>query len=131
MTSCLTELCVFLAIIKVRGHLVMSIIQFMNLISVHFWTYNTSLNNFLNYGLETRFWVRWSTAIFRTTLALLSSKFIKFYLGLIMFSFNFKEKAFDVCSFNLVRPDIRYCNMVIADRGFTDSKIRFKSSFYV
>ena len=25
--------------IKVRGHLVMSIIQFMNLISVHFWTY--------------------------------------------------------------------------------------------
>ena len=24
--------------IKVRGHLVMSIIQFMNLISVHFWT---------------------------------------------------------------------------------------------
>ena len=25
--------------IKVRGHLVMSIIQFMNLISLHFWTY--------------------------------------------------------------------------------------------
>ena len=25
--------------IKVRGHLVMSIIQFMNLISVHLWTY--------------------------------------------------------------------------------------------
>ena len=25
--------------IKVRGHLVMSIIQFMNLINVHFWTY--------------------------------------------------------------------------------------------
>ena len=25
--------------IKVTGHLVMSIIQFMNLISVHFWTY--------------------------------------------------------------------------------------------
>ena len=25
--------------VKVRGHLVMSIIQFMNLISVHFWTY--------------------------------------------------------------------------------------------
>ena len=27
---------------KVRGHLVMSIIQFMHLISVHFWTYLTS-----------------------------------------------------------------------------------------
>ena len=26
--------------IKVRGHLVMSIIQFMNLISVHFWTHS-------------------------------------------------------------------------------------------
>ena len=25
--------------IKVRGHLVMSIIQFLNFISVHFWTY--------------------------------------------------------------------------------------------
>ena len=25
--------------VKVRGHLVMSIIHFMNLISVHFWTY--------------------------------------------------------------------------------------------
>ena len=38
MTSCLAELYVLVKI-KVRGHLVMSIIQFMNLISVHFWTY--------------------------------------------------------------------------------------------
>ena len=33
MTSCLRELCVLVRI-KVRGHLVMSIIRFMNLISV-------------------------------------------------------------------------------------------------
>ena len=31
--------------IKVRGHLVMSIKQFMNLISVHFWTYATQGTN--------------------------------------------------------------------------------------
>ena len=30
-------MCVLVSI-KVRGHLVMSIIQFMNLISMHFWT---------------------------------------------------------------------------------------------
>ena len=34
--------------IKVRGHLVMSIMQFVNLISVHFWTYlNFSREMFL------------------------------------------------------------------------------------
>ena len=31
--------------IMVRGHLVMSIIQFINLISVHFWTYLMNLVN--------------------------------------------------------------------------------------
>ena len=54
MISFLTELIVrlvsffsfffffFLVRIKVRGRLVRSIIQFMHLISVHFWTYNFS-----------------------------------------------------------------------------------------
>ena len=36
--------------IKVRGHLVMSIIQFINLISVHFWLFKRK-KRFLPYSL--------------------------------------------------------------------------------
>ena len=36
--------------IKVRGHLVMSIIQLINLISMHFWT------NLTNQGLDSVLW---------------------------------------------------------------------------
>ena len=57
------------------------LLHFLSQTHLHPLTSNTSINNFLNYELETRFWVAWTTAIFRKTLALFSSKFLKCLFG--------------------------------------------------
>ena len=63
-------ICVLVGI-KVRGHLVMSFIQFMNLISVHFWTYCisilvSSLCSRMLQDLNSRNWLNLSMASSRS-----------------------------------------------------------------